>query len=117
MECFDALLKSWLAGTSPTMKDSLKRYGFGAFLSIRQYRVEEGLLDACLDYWDPEFYVFRFRGGEVCPLPEEFSVIGGWTLEAYPVVVPNAASCHSRFYNFLSLGDREMNDLLAGGLR
>ena len=53
--------------------------------------------------------------GKYVHFPEEFSAIGGWTTEAYLVVIPTAVSYRSRFRSFLLLGDREMDDLLDGG--
>ena len=58
MDRFDALLRAWLLGTDKLVKSSLKNYGFGAMLAIRQHRVEESFLDACLDIWDPGVFEF-----------------------------------------------------------
>ena len=65
MDRFDALLKVWLQETDNLTKSSLKNYGFGAMLAVRQHRVEESFLDACLDAWDPELHLFWFPDGEM----------------------------------------------------
>jgi len=72
-------------------------------------------LNACFERWDPDLHVFRFPFGELCPLPEEFGAIGGWSRTIVPVGIPWAMNFRSRFRSILFMSDAEMDDLLVGG--
>ena len=115
MEHFDSEMKVWLASLIPLEKLSLRQNGFGAILAIKQICIESEFLDVCLERWDPDFHVFRFPFGEMCPLPEEFAAIGGWSPDAVPATIPLTVSHRSRFKSALFLEDRDMNALLVGG--
>ena len=92
-----------MAALSPPENLSLKQSGFGAILALKQVKLEIGFLDAYLEFWDPDMHVFRFPFGELCPLPEEFGAIGGWSRTTYPVEIPWAMSFRSRFKGYVSI--------------
>ena len=51
MKEFDDTLYKWTKSLTGVEKRELLDCGGGVFLGLRQLRVEEDFLDACLEYW------------------------------------------------------------------
>ncbi|KAK9689499.1 hypothetical protein RND81_09G063200 [Saponaria officinalis] len=114
MERFDANVRRWTDALGNAERTILRNIGVGVFLGFRQLRVEPDFLDACLKFWDPLLNVFRFPSGEVCPLVEEFSAIGGWSHRAVQVALRTELSYRAQVQNFLELSGTQVDDLFEG---
>ena len=114
MDRFNQELLKCTRETSKKGKKGLKLGGVEVFIGLKQLKSETKFLDACLEYWDPIYHVFRFPGGEICPFVKEFDAIAGWLHRLQPVVSFADVGYKKKFETFFKLTSNVVDRLFVG---
>ncbi|KDP23912.1 hypothetical protein JCGZ_27112 [Jatropha curcas] len=98
-------------------KINLDSFGIVSVLTLRGFKVDWDFLRACLRFWDPSLYVFRFGAElyEMCPTFEEFTIILGCRIQYMLVVASRKSGYFSSFQLLLEFSKEKAKSLLVDG--
>ncbi|XP_074289125.1 uncharacterized protein LOC141614262 [Silene latifolia] len=108
-------MKGWATEFRGLEIQNLNAAGIQQIIFLGQFMIQPAFLKECLRVWDPENHVFAFPEGEICPLPEEFTVLGGWRTTQEPVVPDFVSNWTRKYREYLNLSRDEARTIVDGG--